>query len=201
MFHIRRWRRWSSSYVKHSVTTCGVSVTLTVIALRLRYWALCFRWILSSQLLCIYNIYILKKNIYIHIFERSSTIKLNMNRSAKRNTWLSLRDTSLWQATDSEECNVVWRNRYVVFSTLRLFSSKTNWHHDIARLYHATCGSSLWTIRSSVEIDEAMRRKCGILQCQTDHVATSLFFLLKRFKKSMCWGSLYLEGGTQSPAH
>ena len=40
-----------------------------------------------------------------------------MNESTKRNAWLSLRDTSPWRATNSEECDVVWRNRYFCFLT------------------------------------------------------------------------------------
>ena len=36
-----------------------------------------------------------------------------LNESTKRNAWLSLRDTSPWPATNSEESDVVWRNRYL----------------------------------------------------------------------------------------
>ena len=32
-----------------------------------------------------------------------------------RNAWLSLRDTSPWRASNSEECDVVWHNQYVCF--------------------------------------------------------------------------------------
>ena len=49
--------------------------------------------------------------------ERSST-KLKLNESTKRNAWLSLRDTSPWRATNSEECDVVWRNQYFCFLVL-----------------------------------------------------------------------------------
>ena len=55
------------------------------------------------------------------ISERSSTTKFEMNESTKRNAWLSLRDTSPWRATNSEECDVVWRNRY--FSYLACLAS------------------------------------------------------------------------------
>ena len=41
--HRRHRRMWNTVSQR-----AEVSVTLTVIALRLRYWALCFRWILSS---------------------------------------------------------------------------------------------------------------------------------------------------------
>ena len=51
----------------------------------------------------------------IEISERSSSTKLKLNESTKRNVWLGLRDTSPWRASNSEECDVVWRNRYVCF--------------------------------------------------------------------------------------
>ena len=51
----------------------------------------------------------------IHISERSSSTKLKLNESTTRNTWLSLRDTSPWRATNSEECDAVWRSRYSCF--------------------------------------------------------------------------------------
>ena len=47
--------------------------------------------------------------------ERSLSMKLRLNESTKRNAWLSLRDTSPWWATNSVECDVVWRNRYFCF--------------------------------------------------------------------------------------
>ena len=37
-----------------------------------------------------------------------------MNESAKRNTWLRLRDTLPWQETSSKECDVLG-NLYFVF--------------------------------------------------------------------------------------
>ena len=41
-------------------------------------------------------------------------------------TWLSLRDTSLWRAINNEECDVVWRNLYFLFScTPRFITSET----------------------------------------------------------------------------
>ena len=46
----------------------------------------------------------------LHISERSSSTKLKLNESTKRNAWLSLRDTSPWRATNSEECDVIWRS-------------------------------------------------------------------------------------------
>ena len=49
------------------------------------------------------------------ISERSSSAKLKLNESTKRNAWLSLRDTSPLRVTNSEECDVVWRNRYFCF--------------------------------------------------------------------------------------
>ena len=49
----------------------------------------------------------------IYISERFSSTKLKLNESTKRNAWLSLRDTSPWRATNSEECDVVWRNQYL----------------------------------------------------------------------------------------
>ena len=50
-----------------------------------------------------------------YISERSSSTKLKLNESTKRDAWLSLRDTSPWRITNSEECDVVWRNRYFGF--------------------------------------------------------------------------------------
>ena len=50
-----------------------------------------------------------------YISERSSSTNLKLNESTKRNAWLSLRDTSHWRATNSEECDVVRRNRYFCF--------------------------------------------------------------------------------------
>ena len=41
--------------------------------------------------------------------------KLELTESTKRNAWLSLQGTSPWRATNSEECDVVWHNRYFVF--------------------------------------------------------------------------------------
>ena len=41
--------------------------------------------------------------------------KLELNESTMRNAWLCFGDTSPWQATNSEECDVAWRNRYFVF--------------------------------------------------------------------------------------
>ena len=52
----------------------------------------------------------------------SSSTKLKLNESTKRNDWLSLLDISPWRATNSEECDVVWRNRYFCFLA-RLASS------------------------------------------------------------------------------
>ena len=49
------------------------------------------------------------------ISERPSSTKLKLNESTKRNAWLSLRDTSPWRATNSEECDVAWCNRYLCF--------------------------------------------------------------------------------------
>ena len=51
----------------------------------------------------------------MYISERSSSTKFKLNESTKRNAWLSLRDTSPWRAANSEECDVVWRNRYFCF--------------------------------------------------------------------------------------
>ena len=51
----------------------------------------------------------------IYISEHSSSTKLKLNESTKRNAWLSLRDTSPWRATNSEECDVVWRNPCICF--------------------------------------------------------------------------------------
>ena len=50
-----------------------------------------------------------------YISERYSSTNLKLNESTKKNAWLSLRDTSPWRATNSEECDVVWRNRYLSF--------------------------------------------------------------------------------------
>ena len=50
-----------------------------------------------------------------YISERSSSTKLKLNESTKRNAWLSLRDVSPWRATNSEVCDVVLRNRYFCF--------------------------------------------------------------------------------------
>ena len=43
----------------------------------------------------------------IHIVNVLQQQKLELNESIKRNPWLSLRDTSPWRATNSEECDVV----------------------------------------------------------------------------------------------
>ena len=51
----------------------------------------------------------------MHISERSSSTKLKLNESTKRSAWFSLRDTSPWRATNSEECDVVCSNRYLCF--------------------------------------------------------------------------------------
>ena len=51
------------------------------------------------------------EHIYIYTSERSSSTKLKLNESTKGNAWLSLRDTSPWPATNSEDCDVVRRNR------------------------------------------------------------------------------------------
>ena len=53
--------------------------------------------------------------IYIYISERTSSTKLKLNESTNRYAWLSLWDTSPWWATNSEECDVVWRSRYFSF--------------------------------------------------------------------------------------
>ena len=58
-----------------------------------------------------YNLF----SIIQYISECSSSTKLKLNESTKRNAWLCLRDTSPWRATNSEECDVVWRNRYLCF--------------------------------------------------------------------------------------
>ena len=59
-----------------------------------------------------------------YIYERSSSTKLKLNKSTKRNAWLSLRDTSPWRATNSEECDVVRRSRYLCF-----LARLTSLHH------------------------------------------------------------------------
>ena len=69
-----------------------------------------------------------------YIYERSSSTKLKLNESTKRNARLILRDTSPWQANNSEECDVVRRDRYFLLScTPRLFASKTMLHDDRTR--------------------------------------------------------------------
>ena len=50
-----------------------------------------------------------------NLSERSSSTKFKLNESTKRNARLSLWDTLSWRATNSEECDVVWRDRYVCF--------------------------------------------------------------------------------------
>ena len=50
-----------------------------------------------------------------NISEHSSSTKLELNESTKRNAWLSLRDISPWRTTNSEECDVVWHNQYLCF--------------------------------------------------------------------------------------
>ena len=67
------------------------------------------------------------------MFERSSAIKLELNKSTNRNAWLGLRDASPWRATKSEEFDVVWCNRYFVFLHAALITSETIVHHDRAR--------------------------------------------------------------------
>ena len=71
---------------------------------------------------------------YIYIYKRSSTIeKLELNESTRRNVWLSKRDTSPWRATNSEECDVVWWNKYYVFLHASPLFLKTMEHHNRAR--------------------------------------------------------------------
>ena len=53
----------------------------------------------------------------IYISERSPSTKLKLNESTKTNVWLSLRDTSSWWATYSEDCDVTWYNQYILFPT------------------------------------------------------------------------------------
>ena len=53
--------------------------------------------------------------LLVYISERSSSTKLMLSESTKRNAWMSSRDTSPWRATNSEECDVVWRNQYFYF--------------------------------------------------------------------------------------
>ena len=53
--------------------------------------------------------------LILYISERSSSTKLKLNESTKRNAWLSLRNTSPWRSTNSEECDVVWRSQYFCF--------------------------------------------------------------------------------------
>ena len=51
----------------------------------------------------------------IYLFQRSPTTKLQWNEPTKTNAWLSLLDTSPLRATNSEECDAAWRNKYFVF--------------------------------------------------------------------------------------
>ena len=53
--------------------------------------------------------------MFQYISERSSSTKLKLIESTRRITCLSLRDTSPWRATISEECDNVWRSRYFCF--------------------------------------------------------------------------------------
>ena len=53
--------------------------------------------------------------VCMYISERSSSTKLKLNESTSRNVWLSLRDTSPWRATNSEECDFVWHDKYFCF--------------------------------------------------------------------------------------
>ena len=46
-------------------------------------------------------------SIGLFISERSPSTNLKLYESTKRNAWLCLRDTSPWQAANSEECDVV----------------------------------------------------------------------------------------------
>ena len=61
------------------------------------------------------NISVAWRHSGAHISERSSSTKLKLNESTKRNAWLNSRDTSSWRSTNSEECDVIWRNQYFCF--------------------------------------------------------------------------------------
>ena len=69
----------------------------------------------SITYLSVFEIYIV---CILVISECSSPTKFKLSKSTKRNAWLSLRDTSPWRATNSEECDVVWRDRYFCFLAL-----------------------------------------------------------------------------------
>ena len=61
------------------------------------------------------NIWLSYCYINIYIWTYILQWKLQLSESTKRNDWLSLRDISSYRATNSEECDVVWRNRYFIF--------------------------------------------------------------------------------------
>ena len=52
------------------------------------------------------------KHIYMNVLQQ---LKLELKESTKKNAWLILLDTSPWQATNSEECDVDWHNKHFVF--------------------------------------------------------------------------------------
>ena len=58
---------------------------------------------------------IIRFKVFVYISDRSSSTKLKLNESTNRNALLSLRDTPPWRATNSEECDVVWRSQHYCF--------------------------------------------------------------------------------------
>ena len=50
--------------------------------------------------------------IYLNVPQQQ---QMKLNELTKRNAWLSLWDTSPWQAANSDECDVAWHNQYFVF--------------------------------------------------------------------------------------
>ena len=50
--------------------------------------------------------------IYLNVLQQE---KLELNESTKSFSWLSLRDTSPWRATNSEECDVVWDIYFYIY--------------------------------------------------------------------------------------
>ena len=65
--------------------------------------------------------------------------------------WLSLRDTSPWRATSSEECDAVWRNRYICFLACLVSSLLKPWSTIIKQ------NDTTWPTVVSSEPSEAVK--------------------------------------------
>ena len=99
-----------------------------------------------------------------NISERSSSTKLELNESVKRDDWLAGYITLAGNQQWGVWCCLAWLI-FLLSCTPHLFTSQTMVHRDRTRWCHTACGGFLCTTRSSEGIvEETKHTKCSLFK-------------------------------------